>query len=393
MFVELHLVQNFAPSCLNRDDTNSPKECEFGGYRRARISSQCIKRAVRRCFREQQLLPPQHLAERSKQLVGAVADLLQKKGRDQGEALARVEKALAGVQLKADEAHETQYLLFLGQQEIAGLADVVHANWDALAPAPPPAAGDKKKSAREQKAEAQKAVPDDVVKKVKEVFNGGKAADVALFGRMLADQAGLNRDAACQVAHALSTNRVSMEMDFYTAVDDLKERSADSDAGAGMLGTVEFNSACFYRYADIDFDQLTANLQGDVELARKTVGAFLTASVHALPTGKQNTFAAHNPPSLVLAVVRDRGLFSLANAFEKPVWPAGGSLVQKSIEELDRYWARLVRMYGTEGLRVIKVCLLDESIELKALAANKVNSVREVFDAVQAVLPNGKEAR
>src|SRR5690606_7995995 len=125
-----------------------------------------------------------------------------------------------------------------------------------------------------------------------------RVPEVAMFGRMLAidvkkpfGRRYLNINAACQVAHALSTNRVAMEMDFFTAVDDLKDREADdSDAGAGMLGTVEFNSACFYRYANVDLCQLKENLGGDEQLARKTVEAFLRAAYHAIPTGKQNTF-------------------------------------------------------------------------------------------------------
>src|SRR5262245_8088925 len=127
MFVELHLLQNFAPSCLNRDDTNTPKDCEFGGHRRARVSSQCIKRAVRRYFREQKLLPEEHLAERSKRLIGEMVQILANKGRPGDVAAAAVKTALASVKLTADEDNETQYLLFLGAREIAGLAEVVHA--------------------------------------------------------------------------------------------------------------------------------------------------------------------------------------------------------------------------------------------------------------------------
>jgi CRISPR system Cascade subunit CasC len=400
MFIELHLLQNFAPSCLNRDDTNTPKDCEFGGQRRARISSQCSKRSFRRYFRAQDLLPREYLADRSKRLIGKVVQLLIDKGRPAERAVELVKGALASVRLTAPEKNETQYLLFLGQQEIAALANVVHTNWDELgAVAAPvsdaaPSEGEKKgkpKTAKQKKAEAKEAVPAEVVKQVKAIFNGGKAADVALFGRMLADQADLNVDAACQVAHALSTNRINIEMDFFTAVDDLKEKREAQDAGAGMLGTVEFNSACFYRYANLDIDQLTKNLQGDAQLARKTVEAFLSASIHAIPTGKQNTFAAHNPPSLVFAVVRERGLFSLANAFEKPVRPdREGSLVQNSVRALDTYWGRLVRMFGRDGLKAAAVCVDDESVDLKALADYRAESVNEVISKVMAHLPNGE---
>jgi CRISPR system Cascade subunit CasC len=417
MFVELHLLQNFAPSCLNRDDTNTPKDCEFGGHRRARISSQCIKRAVRRYFREQELLPADHLAERSKRLVGEVVRLLRAKGRPEEQATALVKTALASVKLRADDRHETQYLLFLGSQEISALADVVHASWDALArgqaaapageaPAPEGDRKGQKKSKRQEKAEARGAVPPEVARKVKALFDGGKAADVALFGRMLADQADLSRHAACQVAHAFSTNKVSMEMDFFTAVDDLKDCSAEAGAGAGMLGTVEFNSACFYRYANLDFAGLTRNLQDDVGLARKTVEAFLTASVYAIPSGKQNTFAAHNPPSLVLAVARDRGLYSLANAFERPLRPDhDGSLVQNSVAALDAYWGRLGRMYGTDGVLTARACVDDETlwqprkrdepdtVPLRNLLPCRAETVAEVIAAVMARLPNGKGVR
>ncbi len=119
MIVEIHILQNFAPSCLNRDDTNSPKDCEFGGFRRARISSQCIKRTIRRHFAAANLLPLENLADRSKRLITEVAQQLEKKGRDLEKAAAHVKAALGAVKLQSDDANETQYLLFLGHREIA----------------------------------------------------------------------------------------------------------------------------------------------------------------------------------------------------------------------------------------------------------------------------------
>ncbi len=397
MNIELHILQNFAPSCLNRDDTNSPKDCEFGGHRRARISSQCIKRSIRRYFDAENLLGKDDLAERSKRLVGEMVTQLTAKGRDAAPAAERVRAALAAVRLAADETtNETQYLLFLGRREIAALADVIHRHWDSLggAPAEEPPADDAKKgrgkSAKQKKSEAREAVPAEVAKQVKAVFNGGKAADVALFGRMLADQADLNVDAACQVAHALSTNRVSQEMDFYTAVDDLKQRSEEEDAGAGMLGTVEYNSACFYRYANIHFGQLVENLQGDLDLARRTVKAFLTAAVHAIPTGKQNTFAAHNPPSLVFAIVRRRGLQSLANAFEKPVSGRDRlGLVGGSIKQLDQYWADLTKAYGKGGLVAAAAFRLGDDPKFDVLAEYEVSGFEGLLTNIMAAVEGG----
>jgi CRISPR system Cascade subunit CasC len=394
MFVEFHLLQNFAPSNLNRDDTGAPKDCEFGGYRRARISSQCLKRAVRRQFQAQKLLPEPNLAHRTKRLLDELADRLAGAGRDRAAALAVAGAALRGAGFGVGDDGKTQYLLFLGEGEIEKAVRLMNDHWDTLsqaaqpaAPAPEGPADPKKsrKSGKEKKKEAKEAIPPALKKELEGVLDGGKAADLALFGRMLADLPERNIDAACQVAHALSTNKVSMEMDYYTAVDDLKPGDT---AGADMIGTVEFNSSCFYRYANIDLGQLTRNLRGDGELALTTVEAFLRASVEAVPTGKQNSTAAQNPPSLVFAVVRDRGLWSLANAFVQPVRPtAQKSLVQNSVEALDAYWGKLVGTFGDNGLRSRGVCLVEDA-ELTHLGGDRVKTFDDLVGQVmQAVRP------
>jgi CRISPR system Cascade subunit CasC len=175
-----------------------------------------------------------------------------------------------------------------------------------------------------------------------------------------------------------------MEFDFYTAVDDLKTRS--EDAGAGMLGTVEFNSACYYRYANIDLEQLRRNLQGDEDLARGTVEAFLRASIAAIPTGKQNSTAAQNPPSLVMAVVRERGLWSQANAFLRPVSPWGDrDLMQGSVAALDAHWGKLTRMYGAEGIGGVWVTLLDDG-DLSVLKPQAVPNVETLIAGVRGAI-------
>jgi len=388
MFIELHILQNFAPSNLNRDDTNSPKDCEFGGYRRARVSSQCLKRAIRRSFQSEDLLPAEYLASRTKRLLDALtAGLAADNRRPADQARAVAQAALAGIKLGPKDDGKTQYLLFLGDAEIKGLVAVLDQHWDVLAPLAI-AAGEeggeaaKTRTAKQVKKAGKDAVPPEVGKAMEGVLNGGKAADLALFGRMLADLPDKNVDAACQVAHALSTNKVSMEFDFYTAVDDLKP---DDTAGADMLGTVEFNSACFYRYANVDLGALLKNLGGDLELARKTVEAFLRASVLAIPTGKQNSMAAQNPPSLVMAVVRERGLWSLANAFVKPVSPGNnGDLVERSVCALDTYWGKLTAMYGAGQLRGTWVASMTDG-ETKHLATHLVPGVDEVVAKALAV--------
>ena len=213
------------------------------------------------------------------------------------------------------------------------------------------------------------------------------AVDIGLFGRMIADLPDMNIDAACQVAHALSTNKISMEFDFFTAVDDL---SPKEETGAGMMGTVEFNSACFYRYANIDFFQLNQNLGNDVVLARKAVEAFLRASVAAIPTGKQNSMAAQNPPSLVFAVVRDQGLWSLANAFVNPIRPdAKDGLIQKSITALEDYWMKLAAAYGEEGIKAKRVLSLDGNLN-KLKEEDMVPNLEALIKTVMAALPGDR---
>jgi len=339
MFIELHLLQNFAPSNLNRDDTGSPKECEFGAYRRARISSQCFKRAIRIYF--QSLLRDRELATRSKLIVSEkVVPALVARGRDAVQASAAVEKALAAVELKLEEG-KTQYLLFLSASEIEALVEAVDRNFEVLA-------GGAKSGAKQTKKQAQAEIPTEVRAAVEQVLDGGGAADLALFGRMLADLPDKNIDAAAQVAHAISTNRVSPEFDYFTAVDDLNPKA---ETGAGMIGTVEFNSACFYRYSNVDLAQLLDNLKHDSDLASRTLEAFIRATVEAVPAGKQNSMAAQNPPSFVMAVVRERGLWSLANAFLNPVHPdEDGDLMHRSIGQLDHHWGALTRMYGNKGI-------------------------------------------
>ena len=144
-------------------------------------------------------------------------------------------------------------------------------------------------------------------KELLKVLDGGKAADLALFGRMLADLPDKNRDAACQVAHAISTSKVGVEFDFYTAMDDLKK--PEEEAGAGMMGTVEYNSACFYRYANLDSNQLQNNV-GDDRTSAKNYGSFIHAAVNAVPLVNNIPSPHRFRPSFVFAVVRDSAAWS-----------------------------------------------------------------------------------
>lgn len=391
MKVELHLLQNVAPSCLNRDDTNTPKDCEFGGHRRARISSQAFKRAIRLSpvFKEILL---NDLGTRTKMLVSRLTAYLTKKGdkpEEEAQAIATgfVEAAMSAVD--ENKENKTKVLLYLGDDEVEKMGGIVLNSYAALLTAKKEQdvkAEVENQSGKKKSKKEQDPFQDACKEAAKKFKSGTKAADIALFGRMMAEHPGANIDAACQVAHAISTNKVSMEMDYYTAVDDL---SPKEETGAGMLGFTGFNSSCFYRYATIDLDQLKKNLPDDADLVNKAVEAFLRASVSALPTGKQNSMAAHNPPDAMFAVVRQSGApVSLANAFCKPVRPGYDSdLMTDSIKAMDAYWGKLTKVYGAEGVTVKVICTLSE-VELKSLAGDSKETFDEVVTAVTDALKN-----
>jgi CRISPR system Cascade subunit CasC len=373
MFIELHMIQNFAPANLNRDDTNNPKDCEFGGVRRARISSQCIKRAIRTSpvFAETTGVD---VGTRTKWLV----DLLRKRlaGDDQGEekkeeATAILTAFVPKYASKLDKGSEkTAVLLYLSSDETDNIVQTLRQNWESLA--------DEK---------TRENTVNQLVKTLVKAHKGQTSApDIALFGRMLAEQPELNLEAACQVAHAISTHRVTMEMDFFTAADDL---NPEDTAGAAMMGFTGFDSACFYRYARVDWGQLVQNLNDDDGLSRRTVEGFLRAAVAAVPSGKQKGFAANNPPSLLLAVVRQDGMgWSLANAFERPVSARGSDgLVAPSIAALDTYWGRLCQIYGTGTLVRTAALALDPDLPLDALKDVKVENLEVWISAVTDALP------
>jgi len=367
--IEIHALQNFVPSNLNRDDTGAPKDALFGGTRRARVSSQCLKRSIRQHFAglvQQKTLVSDDVAVRTKRVLDA-------KGRTEPEATEKARLALAAMELTVKEDGKSEYLLFLGQREISSIADVINEKWDYItASGTAPAEG--KKAGKAKKQAAQSADP-ELKKALDKVFDGGKAVDVALFGRMLADMPEKNQNAACQVAHAISTHAVEREFDFYTAVDDLKP---EDTAGADMMGTVEFNSACFYRYAVVDWEKLVENLQKDTELATKGLRAFLEGFVVAEPTGKQNTFAAHNPPEFVaVSVRRDTAPRNLANAFETAVFAKKGeSLTRKSTEELVKKAKTLQAAFGGEE-RTFVLNLTEAKLDG---FGNAVASLKELLD-------------
>lgn len=376
MFLEVHVLQNFALSNLNRDDTGSPKTCEFGGSRRARISSQCLKRAVRTHLRLEELVPADQLSHRTKRLRAALAERLMTLGATTAVAGVLADATMAHLDFKLDKG-KTEYLLFLGAREMDALAEVAWGHERALT-------GSDRAGKRDK----------EVAEAFRSVLDGGGAVDLALFGRMIADQPDKAVDAAVQMAHAFSTHAVATEFDFYSAVDDLQPDDAEEGAGAGMLGTLVYNSSCYYRYANVDLGQLKKNLGGYGGRTASAVRSFLQGMIYAVPTGKQTASAAQNPPTLVMVVVRDGGLWSLANAFVKPVRAhAHEDLMQVSAHAMLDHFDRLVGLYGGADIRH---AALATYLDLDAIPAGlqRMASMDGLMDgAIDALGSELQEAR
>lgn len=340
-FVEFHLIQNFAPSNLNRDDTGAPKDALFGGHRRARVSSQCFKRSVRTWVRTHADLPTDALGTRTLHLERLLGDELNSLGLADiskfNEIVKLALKKKAGKdktdsQDDKEEDSSLSYLLFISPAEIGAFKQVIATYGDVI------------KTLAAKKKLKTTDIPDELRQAVKDTLSRVRAVDIALFGRMLADLPEANRYAACQVAHSISTHRVETEFDYFTAMDDL---ATPAEAGAAMIDNVQFNSATFYRYAVLDADKLAENLQGDCSLTVTGTTAFTDALARAIPTGKQNTFAAHNQPAFVGVAIRRASPFNLANAFEKPVWPDRyKALTTQSVEALAAHEKQLASFYG-----------------------------------------------
>ena len=367
MLVQIHILQNYAPSNLNRDDTGSPKDAFFGGLKRGRVSSQCIKRSIRKSsiftdnFKDKGLI-----AKRTQdlpKLIDAELKTLQVDDNIREAIVARVteigQSGKDSSSKKSDNEDEdklkTRQLIFLDPKEISPLAEKLFAAYKKI--------GHTKWTDTKSK---NKLTIRDIEKELGESIP--LTVDVAMFGRMTTSAAFEDVQAAVQVAHSLTTSAVETEFDYFTAVDDIS-----GESGAGMIGDVEFNSATHYKYFNIHWEELVKNLGGDEDIAKEAVLALLEAAATTQPSGKQNSFAAHNLPDLILVEVSERNLpVSYANAFLKPVRQTyDKSLMDASVAALDDYAKRLRKVYGLNGGRAYTAVgdyTVTNAIERESLA-------------------------
>ena len=304
LFLDVHAIQVLPPSNVNRDDTGSPKTAQFGGVTRARVSSQAWKRAMRQYFSEHSDVS---LGVRTKHIVDYIAGLIVKADSSISPEEAQ-KKAVGAVNLagiKLDKDNNAKALFFLGRKQAEEVAKA--------------------------------AIAGDLTKeKAKELLKSHPDVDIALFGRMVADDPSMNEDASAQVAHAISTHAINTEYDYFTAIDD---ENPEDQAGAGMIGTVEFDSSTLYRYANISVHELLRQLEGDISETGEACKLFVEAFAKSMPSGKINTFANTTLPVALMVNLRSDRPVSLVSAYEKPVVSQKGytdESVKRLFEELTK---------------------------------------------------------
>lgn len=316
LYIDIHVLQTVPPSCVNRDDTGSPKTALYGGATRARVSSQAWKRAVRQMFKD--TLEEESTGIRTRNTTKLIADAIQ----------------AIDVELPEDEAKElSETMLSLGKAKGEGkdvLFFISQAQIKEVAKLAVQYRNESKEVGKDKKA--AKTLDSLYEKKIQTALKENPAIDMILFGRMSASNTDLNYDACCQVSHAISTHAVSNEFDYFTAVDDF---GADDNAGAGHLGTVEFNSSTLYRYAALNIGGLNKYL--DVNETADAVAAFIDAFVRAMPTGKQNSFANRTIPDALYIALREDQPVNMAGAFERPVTSGSDGYSEKSKAALKKY--------------------------------------------------------
>ncbi|MDV9186799.1 type I-E CRISPR-associated protein Cas7/Cse4/CasC [Streptomyces sp. SR27] len=332
-FIDIHIIQPVPYANLNRDDTNSVKTMLYGDALRTRVSSQSWKRAVREHFQDK--LGDKAL--RTRRIGERVAEVLRERGWDQAIAERAGAHVATGSSIKWEVAKGkdkqpitnkilTNALIYLPEDAVQELADIAEAHKDALM-------ADFTGKGRSKPESALKGKIDKVLLKRNGVIN--------LFGRMLAEVSQAGVDGAVQVAHAFTTHTTEVELDYFAAVDDVTA-AKDDETGSGHMGTAEFSTGTFYRFATVDLEELVKNLSDDydigLEAARELAGQFLLSFIESLPQAKKNSTAPHSLPHLVHVAVRSDRPLSFAAAFEEPVRSAQhGGYVTRSVQNIDAY--------------------------------------------------------
>lgn len=323
-FLQLHLLTAYPPSNLNRDDTGRPKTAEFGGASRLRVSSQSLKRAWRTSS-----VFGARVGARAGMRTQRVGDEIRSHLVGRGMAVEQatgIAKSIAAVFGKLEDKKDRDQT-FIKQLAFVSPEEMERA-----------------------KALADRAFDGETIEPDADALLGRTdgAADIAMFGRMLADNPAYNRDAAVQVAHALTTHKAAVEDDYYVAVDDLKNPAEREDAGTSFIGVQEYGAGLFYLYACVDCDLLASNLGGDKALASDAVAALVECAAKVSPRGKQASFASRAHASYVLAERGTQQPRTLAASFLRPVGTRQGEtdVIESSVARLVGFRDNLDKVYG-----------------------------------------------
>ena len=307
-FINIHTLISHPSSMMNRDDAGLQKTAVFGGSVRSRISSQCLKRAIR-----QSELYGEAVAEKSIRTnkFDELLALCKQQMPDTDEKLIEEVLSNLGSKVKKEKNKETgetsRYFDAVQPYSIGAIREAIN------------------------RVEAGESLKE--LKKMVHV----PTFDVALSGRMDASCPERNVEAAMSVAHSLTTHVADIEVDWFTACDDLAEQ------GSGHIGTTEFSSGVFYRYASINLDLLASNVKASVEDVQPIVNTMIRCFAQISPTAKQKVFAAHNKADFVMATQSNQPL-SLANAFRKPT-DNNGEVMEASIAALVKHYETLTNAY------------------------------------------------
>jgi CRISPR system Cascade subunit CasC len=350
-FVQLHILTSYPPANLNRDDLGRPKTAMLGGTNRLRISSQCLKRTWRTSDVFQNTLSG-GLGIRTKEM-GKFVYISLVSGKSLSDVLNEsAGSPVAGMSLEdVDQTAKEKAKMFAGvfgklktlpskeadKKKVLEKEPFVDLEIEQLAHF-----GPEEIKALENALEKARKEDKPEIKEVELLRRKLGAADIAMFGRMLAANPGFNVEAAVQVSHALSVQKVSLEEDYFTAVDDLNRR--DEDAGAGHIGVHEFASGLFYLYLCADRELLTANLSHDKDFAARSLRALTEAAITTAPSGKQNSFASRAYASYVLAEKGSNQPRSLAVSFLEPI--REGDMLGKAINALQQTKQNMDAVYG-----------------------------------------------
>lgn len=408
MFVQIHMLQSMPPGNLNRDDTGQPKKCLFGGTTRGRISSQCLKRNIRLSPLFQQAFGGM-VANRTKYLPRLVADELLESGKIPESEIEGVKAGIAGLFKKETKGNDddaekgeeagidvTPQLVFFPPPFAKKVADLVGELRKQNPKAYGKLIGTKEKRSKDDEKQIDEALAEfkDKAFKAKESMS----VDVGLFGRMTTSDLIADVEAACQVAHAISTHEALIEGDYFTAMDDRQHEfitSQTQQGGAAFLGSGDtvtfFNSAVYYKYLNVDTDALAKTLgESEAGQVRKAAATLLQAAALATPTGKQNSFAAHSVPELILVEVSStKQPISYANAFLEAV--EGQDLMRESAQALGDYCGSIAAAYAPADTQRFLLAVGKAADATFPLEATRVNTLTELAAAVErtAAAPAG----